>query len=618
MTRFVLLAAGLAWNPSALLGSALPAAVHFAPGGVNAVRLGGVAVYADHPNPRGKPPRYVLFTHARREIVSSGEYALRLGAAAIVPAAEREMFDNPAAFWETFETARFHDYAQRSTKAPWRRVPVARAVRGNDVLELDGKRFEVIDTPGYSPGAVSYLCEVDGRRIAFTGDLILADGRILDLYSLQDAIPEAKARGYHGYAARAATLIASLRRVAASKPDVLVPSRGPLIANPEAAIAALIRRLQALMASHFSTDALLWYWGPENLRIRSSGALEGKAVDSMPMAEQLALPPWILGIHNSRLIVSESGAAFLVDAGHRQIEPSLDKLHGEGKFRSLEGIWITHYHDDHTDRVPAVSERFQAPVYFTDAMLDILRSPSHYRMPCLTQSPIRGSAQGDGSKLRWREFELTFYRFPGQTLYHGGLHVRRNTGEEVFFVGDSFTPSGLDDYCLHNRNILRDGEGYLYCLDLLRRFPNASLINQHVLPMFRFREAQYGRMAAALRERMRILDELSPWPDRNFLLDESWARLYPYGQEIDKGEFEVQLRIMNHAPTAQTFDVRWNAPAGMRAVAMENRVRVNARTEGRATARFLAPRSGLYVVTVDVRFGSHSLPEWTEAMVRVR
>jgi hypothetical protein len=58
--------------------------------------------------------------------------------------------------------------------------------------------------------------------MACVGDLIYGDGQLFDLSSLQDAIPETKTRGYHGYAARSGDLIESLRKVAAWKPDVLV------------------------------------------------------------------------------------------------------------------------------------------------------------------------------------------------------------------------------------------------------------------------------------------------------------------------------------------------------------------------------------------------------------
>ena len=604
-------------STAVMQAAALPSDVKIAPGVVNRVRIRSVAVYADLV-PAATPARLILLTHARREITAPAEPAIRRGAAAVVPSAERELFENPQAFWQKFEQDRFHDYAQRSTKVPARSIVVSREVRGGDVVESDGLRYEVIDSPGFTPGAVSYLVGIGATRVAFTGDLILAGGRLADLYSLQDAIPEAKARGYHGYAARAGALVASLRRIAAAKPDAIVPARGAIITDPQPAIERLITRIQRLMSSHFSTDALLWYWGPDNLRIRSSPVLEGKSVESMPMAEQRPLPAWIADIGNSRLLVSKDGPAFLIDAGYRKILETLQTMRSEGRFSRLEGIWVTHYHDDHTDHVQTVSDRFDAPVFTTANMADILANPARYRMPCLTTSPIRAKVQPEAHKLRWHEFELTMHHFPGQTLYHGGLHVRRDSGDEVFFVGDSFTPSGMDDYCLYNRNFLREGEGFAWSLDVLRRYPAAWLINQHVAPMFRFTDAQHERMRSALSERMRLLDELSPWPDRNFMLDESWARMYPYGQEVAPGEFTIALKILNHAPDARDYYLTWNPPAGVTLVGGERRVHISPRAEKVATARFRATRAGLYVVTAGLRFGAHELPEWTEAMVRVR
>ena len=594
----------------------LPPEIKLHAGTVNSVRIRSVAIYGDAV-PDQKPPAYVLLTHARREIVSAAETTIARGAAAVVPAREREQFESPATLWAAFEHGRYHDYAQRSRKYPTRPIVVSRAVVGGDSIEADGLRYDVVDTPGFTPGAVSYMLSVGGRRIAFTGDLILAGGQVADLYSLQDAIPEAKARGYHGYAARAATLIASLRRIAAAKPDVIVPARGAVITDPRKDIGQLIARIQALMANHFSTDALLWYWGAENLRIRSSAVLDGKPVDSMPMAEQMPLPSWIVEIANSRVIISADRAAFLVDAGYRDIVRSLEKLKNAGRFNRLEGIWVTHYHDDHTDNVQAVADRFDAPVHTTARMADILANPARYDMPCLTTAAIRARIEPERHKLRWHEFELTFYDFPGQTLYHGGLLVRRNSGEEIFFVGDSFTPSGIDDYCLYNRNILREGEGYLYCLDVLHRSPRAWLINQHVSPMFRFAGAHYDRMRAALFDRMRLLDELSPWPDRNFMVDASWARTYPYSQQTSTGEFSISTRVTNHSGDARDFAVSWNPPAGVDLLDSDRRITVAAHQEGTANARFRASAPGLYVITAGLRFGTYDLPDWAEAIVRV-
>ena len=182
----------------------------------------------------------------------------------IVSAAEKDLFAAPAAFWEKLETARFHDYAQQTTKAPVAPLRVERTVSDGDTLDAGGVRIRVLATPGYTRGAVSYMLESGGKRIACTGDLIYGDGKLFDLYSLQDAVPEAKARGYHGYAAQAGDLIRSLRAIAKEKPDILLPARGPAITDPQASITRLIDRLQIFLQSHFETDALRWYWGDEN------------------------------------------------------------------------------------------------------------------------------------------------------------------------------------------------------------------------------------------------------------------------------------------------------------------------------------------------------------------
>ena len=599
----------------------LPSGVKFLPGPVNGLLVADkVLVYGDAGN-RVKTVPFVLFTEARRDVVWAGAALVARGAAAIVPESERAPFEAPAAFWAEYETHRFHEYTQVNTKVLREPVRVARAVHGGEALDLGGVRVEVIDTPGYTRGAVSYLLESGGKRIVCTGDLIYGDGQLFDLSSLQDAIPEAKARGYHGYAARAGELIASLRTVAARKPDVLVPARGPLIENPQEAINLLIARLQALMASHFATDALRWYWGEDNLRIRSRTVLDGRPVDSMPMAEQRPLPDWAMAIGNSRLLLSQTGAGFLIDAGYEGTRPKLDELMATGRLKSVDGIWITHYHDDHTDFAQELADHFHCPIYFTPQLADILEHPAHYRMPCLTTAPMTsGKPQPDGTRLRWHEFQFSFVYFPGQTLYHDGLRVERDGGGALFFTGDSFTPSGIDDYCLQNRNLVREGAGYLYCLSVLQRLPGDFwLVNQHVEPTFRFSADQFARMHGELLKREAILKDLAPWPDPNYMIDESWAAVDPYGSEARNGEnVTLRLRILNHAPEREVYRVTWNVPAGWKMVETNQDVAIPAYKEDSTRATFTLHGEGLYVVTANIEFAGRQLREWTEAIVRVR
>jgi len=75
---------------------------------------------------------------------------------------------------------------------------------------------------------------------------------------------------------------------------------------------------------HFAVDALRWYRGDDKIRIMVGRVLGPIPIDWMPMAEkvQAKLPPWIIAITNSRLIVSRTGAAFLVDCGIRRVARS--------------------------------------------------------------------------------------------------------------------------------------------------------------------------------------------------------------------------------------------------------------------------------------------------------
>ncbi len=590
----------------------LPAGVRFEPGPVNQVLVGGkTAVYGWK-----MPVDRVLLTHARRDAMGP----IPEGAQVLVPAESVGLFEKPETFWTAMQTGQFHDYAQKSGRVPVKALANVRPVREGETIPVDGASVRVMATPGYSPDAVSYVIEAAGKRVVCTGDLIYGDGQLLDLYSLQDGVPEVKVRGYHGYAARAEALIGSLRKVVALKPDVLLPAHGPMIANPSQAIPQLIARLQKFLKSHFETDALRWYFGEASHRVRSR-AVE-QTLDVMPMAEQGKLPPDILNVGNTRIILSKTGAAFVVDAGFRGTLPELRRLKEAGRIRGVDGIWITHYHDDHTDFANDVSAEFDAPVYFTESMAGVMANPAGFRLPCLTTRPIlRPAPKKDGETLTWNEWTFTFWNFPGQTLYHGGLVAKRDDGQTYLFVGDSFTPSGMDDYCMQNRDFLRPGEGYDLCLSRIASLPPGTwLMNQHVEPMFRYTPAEIGRMRSELVKRTSVLSELSPWPDVNYMVDEGWARMYPYASEVKAGEaFPLAVRMTNHAPTRTGYRVEWHLPEGwMRSAVSGDAVSIAARADGEVAGSFLAPKAGFYLVTASIQLNERRLPEWVEAMVRVK
>ncbi len=597
-------------------------------GPVNGVRLatkdGTICIYGD-PRPDAPPAEAVLFTHARRDAAWAGRGLVERGAEAIVPVGDACLFVNADAFWSRFAEARFHDYAQDSSKVLVKNLPAATKVRGGEVLAREGVTFQVMDTPGPTRGSVTYLVELGGKRIAFPGDLIQGDGRIADLFSLQDAIPEAKIRGYHGWAARLADVVASLEKLAAAKPDILVPARGPVIRDPAAAIARLIARIRAVYANYLSVDALRWYFGDDHIRIKARRVLDpGAVVDWLPMAETRALPPWIAAISNSRLILAADGSGFLVDCGGKDIVADLRARRDAGTLKSIDGVFVTHYHDDHTDALPLMLGIFRCPIHACGGLIDVLERPGDFRLPCLTKNAVRVAGRhGDGDTWRWKEFRMTICHFPGQTLWHDALLVERDGGEKIFFVGDSFTPSGIDDYCLQNRNFLREGAGYFLCLDLVDRLPrDAWMINQHVAPAFRFPPETTARIRATLKRRIDLLRQLLPWDDPNFGLDEGWARFEPYFAQAHEGEKAgVVIKVMNHSPVPREFAIRMHVPGGWSIEpAPESRMSIDAGKEGEFRFHIL-PTAGsagrTHVITADASWEGGELIEWMESMIEV-
>ncbi len=622
---FLILAAGLSANGQEALSPQVSVSLASV-NGVAVERNGHRLVVYGDPEGRWKSADAVLFTHSRRDVVLVGRSLVAGGAEAIVPTSEAEQFSKAEDFWSTFWIGRFHDYAQRSTRVPTSSIPVGRTVRQGDSIPWQDLTVRVLDTPGYTRGAVSYFVDVDGVRYGFVGDLIYGDGCLLDLYSLQDAVSQARIGGYHGYAGRIGDLIASLRKVAGEKPDILVPAHGPVLREPAAAIERLIRRLQAVYENYLSISAGRWYFHDQYDILATRALDSADRVPWMPYAATIEKTPpdWVIPIQNSRLLVARDGSGFLIDCGSSAIIDEIHKLKDQGRLTSLDGLFITHYHDDHTDKVNDLVRYQNCPVYATPLMEDPLRRPDDYRLPCLTRNAIRDiTVVSDGHRMPWKEFTLTFYDFPGQTIYHSALLVERDTGEKIFFIGDSFTPSGLDDYCLQNRNLLRPDTGFPYCLALLQnKIPrDALLINEHVVEPFRFNEDQLRHMVEVLKRRGELLQELFPWDNPNYALDEQWVRIHPYGQEVKTGEWAtVAVKILNHSPAANTFAVALNVPEGFEVEPRTATIQADPGQEVEMRFRVktaVDPTDSIQVITADIRMGPWDLRQWCEALLRI-
>ncbi|MCP4510566.1 MAG: hypothetical protein GY826_29670, partial [Fuerstiella sp.] len=169
--------------------------------------------------------------------------------------------------------------------------------------------------------------------------------------------------------------------------------------------------------------------------------------------------------------------------------------------------------------------------------------------------------------------------------------------------GDAFAPSGMDDYCVLNRNLLHDDSGYLLCLQKLRDIKEPFwLVNEHVPFVFSFSGDELDYLETRYRERISILKELFPWDDPNYGVDEQWAVMYPHGTTVASGtSVKLQLRLVNHSPTDRVYKVRFNPPEGMSLSNTIGEVSIAARQTGTVEVLAKAPDvAGHFVITADV------------------
>ncbi|MEJ5253619.1 MAG: MBL fold metallo-hydrolase, partial [Armatimonadota bacterium] len=205
----------------------------------------------------------------------------------------------------------------------------------------------------------------------------------------------------------------------------------------------------------------------------------------------------------------------VMDCGSKEVIQQVEKWLASGEVKAVDVLWITHYHDDHVDAIPEFRARFGCPVIAERSVAEVVSNPFAWRLPCLSPSVVTvDRVVQHGEQWQWQEFTLTAYHFPGQSLYHSGLLVEGH-GLRLFFCGDSFTPTGLDDYCAFNRNLLGEGVGYDFCIQLLEQIQPDMVFNCHVDEPFHPFPTHLRAWRETLAKRGALLKQLLPWQNPN-------------------------------------------------------------------------------------------------------
>jgi glyoxylase-like metal-dependent hydrolase (beta-lactamase superfamily II) len=536
----------------------------------------------------------VLLTHHHRDQLQGLERAVAHGARIWAPPLERTLIAGVDRHWLARSVDVDYDLRQDRFSL-LEQVPVSGTVAEYRTQRYGGFDVYTLATPGHTIGSVTYLVEIEGRRVAFSGDLLYADGKVWSLAATQWT--------YSGVEGLAATIL-SLGVLAARSPDVLLPSHGESIEEPQPAIEATRERLKEVVAMRHPIPWDFDGWLRQPWETITPHLLRNRTT----MATTYAL-------------LSDDGAALLIDFGYdlwtgvqRPLfvtPPSLG--------RRVEAALVTHYHDDHVAGLELLREIEGAEVWAPENVAPILEDPHRYDLPCLWFDPIRvDRTLRHGTPVRWHEYELTTYPLRGHTLYAAAIAFEVD-GKRVLATGDQQSHEvggrAMLNYQYRNRFRIDD---YVASAELYRELRPDLLITGH-WGAHELDDAQLDELLVDGRRLAELHRELLPLEDVDFGAEGFGARIEPYRATVAAGAaLELDVTIRNPFDRDDTALVRLVVPEGWPEPEPQE---VAVGPHGEATLRFrVSPRAAPVRrarVAADLTVGGVPFGQHAEALVDV-
>jgi glyoxylase-like metal-dependent hydrolase (beta-lactamase superfamily II) len=524
----------------------------------------------------------VLLTHHHRDQLGGLRRAVDAGIRIWTPAGERELIEGMDDRWRSRQT--MNDYDLREDRfSLLESVPVTGTVDEYRTVRFGDLDVFVLPTPGHTMGSVSYLVELDGRRLAFTGDLVYGDGKVWSLAASQWT--------YSGVEGWGATII-STATLGEQGPDLLLPSHGDPVDDPPAALGKLAERMQGLIDLR---DPRRW-----NVAERLRAPFE-------PITPHLLRNRTMFATNYA--LVSDDGRAFLIDFGYDVTctAPSTERVARRTLLWSLsalaeppEAVIVTHYHDDHVAGLNLLRDVLGVEVWAPENVAPIIASPERYDLPCLWFDPIPVDRVIEfGKPVQWHEHELTVYPLPGHTRYAAAISFEVD-GTKVLLTGDQQTDEGsrsILNYQYRNRFVPQD---FSAGTRLYRRLRPDLLLGGHWLPLAVTDDLLF-RLEADAQRLTELHAELLP--EEGFGTEGFGARIEPYRSPPGTTEFAVS--VWNPFDRAETATVVLDG--------QERRVELGPHAE--ATVTFTVTSDGPRRIAADLTVGGTRFGQQAEAII---
>lgn len=473
----------------------------------------------------------VLMTHHHRDQGQGLPHAVAMGIRIWVPHMEQELFTEVDAHWQAREV--YNNYNMRQDRfSLLQSVPIAGTLLDYETRGINGYDFEVIPTPGHTIGSISLMSNINGQKVAFTGDLIAAPGQVWSLAATQWTY-----NGAEGVAAGTASLLDLKDR----QPDLLLPSHLAPMDDPAAAIDLLVERFLKLL----------------KLRGHNLGLLKLREKPYEPITPHLLRHR--ASMANTYVLISESKKALMIDFGYdfmtgftagydrasrRPWLYTIPVLKQQFDIECIDVIAPTHFHDDHVAGINLLRRVEGTQVWAATLFADILEHPADYDLPCLWYDPIPVDRRLElGTAVQWEEYTLTLYPLPGHTRYAVAFAFEVD-GKRVLAAGDQYQgDKGLEfNYVYPNRFQMDD---YIHSAALYRKLNPDIIITGHWLPLDVL-EGYFDEIDEIGAELAQLHQDLLP--QTPFMGEEGFlARITPYQLTVRSGE-SVEIQVELHNP----------------------------------------------------------------------
>jgi glyoxylase-like metal-dependent hydrolase (beta-lactamase superfamily II) len=500
----------------------------------------------------------ILHTHHHRDQCQGDARAVAERIPIHVPAHERHLFEDAENFWRNRRV--FHLYYVRNDFFTLtRNVPAAGVLRDYETFRWGPHELLIFPTPGHTLGSISLVGTVDGKKVAFSGDLIHSPGKVVNLYELQYQ---------YGSPDGVDFAVFSLSRLRELGPELVCPSHGEPFANPAAGMTDLIGKMKG------------WY---EAYSPGSTLTVENKP---------FAVTPHLICAHQTTstfyAVISESGKALFVDYGSasgtffsgfnnsapvldrmRFVEHTIPELKARYGLKSIDVALPSHMHDDHLNGFPYLVRHHGAKIWCYENMVDVLQNPRGYNLGCILAEPIKVDRSfRHGERFKWEEFEFTVYYSPGHTEYQMAMFADLD-GARVAFTGDAFFPAASGaPYQLRHNLIFRnwvENDSHVKSMRTILEHQPTLVAPGHGKPFLSNKEDMED-LQRRLDKQQEYFRSVVADPDCDFGLNPSWARLYPYQLEARPGtSAAVELRVHNYRAKPMPVEAALVLPASWKA-----------------------------------------------------